>query len=280
MIAQKVDTFFHVHLISDSTGETLAGVMRASCAQFDRIAPIEHSYYLVRSMRQMERVLTEISNAPGVVMFTISNTEMRERLESFCREIDAPCVAVLDPVLDMLSRYLEQDLNYRTGSGRVLNADYFRRIDALNFVMSHDDGQLQQEFQEADVILVGVSRTSKTPTCVYLANRGVKAANVPIVPHIQLPDILFEPGAPLIVGLTVSADRLIHVRRNRLVAMREDRATSYVDEEAVRAEIIFAQKLFERQGWPVIDVTRRSVEETAAGILNLMAEHERGKNDA
>jgi regulator of PEP synthase PpsR (kinase-PPPase family) len=279
MIASKVDTYFHVHLISDSTGETLAGVMRASCAQFDRIAPLEHSYYLVRSMRQLERVLTEISNAPGVVMFTISNPEMRERLENFCLEISTPCVAVLDPVLDMLSRYLEQDLNHRTGSGRVLNADYFRRIDALNFVMSHDDGQLQQEFQDADVILVGVSRTSKTPTCVYLANRGVKAANVPIVPHINLPDILFQPGAPLIVGLTVSADRLIHVRRNRLMAMREDRVTSYVDEEAVRAEIIHAQKLFERQGWPVIDVTRRSVEETAAGILNLMADFNRGNGD-
>jgi regulator of PEP synthase PpsR (kinase-PPPase family) len=273
MKPHRLDTFFHVHLISDSTGETLAGVMRASCAQFDRIAPIEHSYYLVRSMRQLDRVLTEIENAPGVVMFTISSTEMREHLESYCKSRDVPCVAVLDSVLDMLSRYLGQELNYRTGGGRVLNADYFRRIDALSFVMSHDDGQMQQDYSEADVILVGVSRTSKTPTSVYLANRGVKAANVPIVLNIKLPDILFTPDAPLIIGLTVSADRLIHVRRNRLVAMREDRATAYVDEEAVRAEVINAQKLFEQQGWPVIDVTRRSVEETAAAILNIMAEH-------
>lgn len=271
----KLGTYFNVHLVSDSTGETLAGVMRASSAQFDNIIPIEHSYYLVRSTRQLERVLREIENAPGVVLFTLSNDEMRERLEGRCKELGTSCVAVLDPVLDTLSRYLGQDLNHRIGAGRVLDADYFRRIDALNFAMGHDDGQHQKEFTDSDVVLVGVSRTSKTPTCVYLANRGVKAANVPIVPHIALPAALFRPDAPLIVGLMISADRLIHVRRNRLVSMKESRETSYVDEAAVRAEIIHAQKVFEREGWPVIDVTRRSVEETAAAVLNLIAERKR-----
>jgi [pyruvate, water dikinase]-phosphate phosphotransferase / [pyruvate, water dikinase] kinase len=271
----KIGTYFNVHLVSDSTGETLAGVMRASCAQFDNILPIEHSYYLVRSTRQLERVLREIENAPGVVMFTLSNDEMRERLETRCKELGMACVAVLDPVLDSLSRYLGQDLNHRIGAGRVLDADYFRRIDALNFAMAHDDGQLQKEFTDSDVVLVGVSRTSKTPTCVYLANRGVKASNVPIVPHIPLPDALFREDAPLIVGLMVSADRLINVRRNRLATMKETRETSYVDEAAVRAEILHAQKVFEREGWPVIDVTRRSVEETAAAVLNLIAERRR-----
>ncbi len=271
----KFGTYFNVHLVSDSTGETLAGVMRASCAQFDHILPIEHSYYLVRSTRQLERVLREIENAPGVVMFTLSNDEMRERLESRCKELGMACVAVLDPVLDSLSRYLGQELNHRIGAGRVLDADYFRRIDALNYAMAHDDGQLQREFTDSDVVLVGVSRTSKTPTCVYLANRGVKAANVPIVPHIPLPDSLFREDAPLIVGLMVSADRLINVRRNRLATMKETRETSYVDEASVREEIIHAQKVFEREGWPVIDVTRRSVEETAAAVLNLIAERKR-----
>lgn len=271
----KFGTYFNVHLVSDSTGETLAGVMRASCAQFDHILPIEHSYYLVRSTRQLERVLREIENAPGVVMFTLSNDEMRERLESRCKELGMACVAVLDPVLDSLSRYLGQELNHRIGAGRVLDADYFRRIDALNYAMAHDDGQLQKEFTDSDVVLVGVSRTSKTPTCVYLANRGVKAANVPIVPHIPLPDALFRQDAPLIVGLMVSADRLINVRRNRLATMKETRETSYVDEASVREEIIHAQKVFEREGWPVIDVTRRSVEETAAAVLNLIAERKR-----
>lgn len=271
----KIGTYFNVHLVSDSTGETLAGVMRASCAQFDNIMPIEHSYYLVRSTRQLERVLREIENAPGVVMFTLSNDDMRERLETRCKALGMACVAVLDPVLDSLSRYLGQDLNHRIGAGRVLDADYFRRIDALNFAMAHDDGQLQKHFTESDVVLVGVSRTSKTPTCVYLANRGVKASNVPIVPHIPLPDALFREDAPLIVGLMVSADRLINVRRNRLATMKETRETSYVDEAAVRAEILHAQKVFEREGWPVIDVTRRSVEETAAAVLNLIAERKR-----
>lgn len=271
----KIGTYFNVHLVSDSTGETLAGVMRASCAQFDNILPIEHSYYLVRSTRQLERVLREIENAPGVVMFTLSNDDMRERLEVRCKELGMACVAVLDPVLDSLSRYLGQELNHRIGAGRVLDADYFRRIDALNYAMAHDDGQLQREFTDSDVVLVGVSRTSKTPTCVYLANRGVKAANVPIVPHIPLPQALFEPDAPLIVGLMVSADRLINVRRNRLATMKETRETSYVDEAAVRAEILHAQKVFEREGWPVIDVTRRSVEETAAAVLNLITERRR-----
>ncbi len=268
-------TYFNVHLVSDSTGETLAGVMRASCAQFDNILPIEHSYYLVRSPRQLERVLREIESAPGVVMFTISNDELRGRLEARCRELAMPCVAVLDPVLDMLSRYLGMELNHRIGAGRVLDADYFRRIDALNFAMGHDDGQGGVELEEADVILVGVSRTSKTPTCVYLANRGVKAANVPIVPNISLPERLFQPDAPLIVGLTVSPDRLVHIRRNRLATLHEQRSTDYVDEQAVRAEIVHAQRTFERHGWPVIDVSRRSIEETAASVLNLLAERRR-----
>jgi regulator of PEP synthase PpsR (kinase-PPPase family) len=264
--------YFNVHLVSDSTGETLGGVMRASCAQFDNIVPIEHTYFLVRSARQLERVLHEIEDAPGVVMFTLSSVEQRERLETFCQERGIPCVAVLDSALDLMSRYLGKELNHRVGAGRVLSAEYFRRIDALNFAMGHDDGQQTVELKNADVILVGVSRTSKTPTSVYLANRGVKAANVPIVPHITLPEALFEAARPLIVGLTISADRLLSVRRNRLAAMKESRETAYVDDEAVRAEIIYAQRTFEKYGWPVIDVSRRSVEETAAAVLNLLAD--------
>lgn len=268
----KLGVYFNVHLISDSTGETLAGVMRASCAQFDNIIPIEHTYFLVRSNRQLDRVLTEIEEAPGVVMFTLSNVEQRGKLEDFCKARGIPHVAVLDSALDLMSRYLGLELNHRVGAGRILSAEYFRRIDALNFAMGHDDGQQSLELTNADVILVGVSRTSKTPTSVYLANRGVKAANVPIVPHIPLPALLFELKNPLIVGLTIGSDRLLSIRRNRLAAMKETRETPYVEEESVRAEIVHAAKTFERHGWPVIDVSRRSVEETAAAILNLLAQ--------
>lgn len=277
-MTQSLPTYFNVHLVSDSTGETLAGVMRASCAQFDRILPLEHSYYLIRSQKQLERVLLEIEEAPGVVMFTISNDDLRARLEARCQELNIPCVAVLDSVLDMMQRYLGQELNHRIGASRVLDADYFRRIDALNFAMGHDDGQSAVEIAKADVVLLGVSRTSKTPTCVYLANRGVKAANIPLVPNQTLPDVLFGPDAPLVVGLTITPDRLLHVRRNRLATMKETRETTYVDDMAIRQEIIQAQRLYERHGWPVIDVSRRSVEETAAAVMNMIADRRRERD--
>lgn len=272
-IRDRLAIYFNVHLVSDSTGETLAGVMRATCAQFDNIMPVEHSYFLVRSVRQLERVIQEISDAPGVVMFTLSNLEHRALLEGACAQMEMPCVAVLDPVLDVTSRYLGLELNHRVGAARKLNAEYFKRIDALDFAMYHDDGQQAVELMDADVILVGVSRTSKTPTSVYLAHRGVKAANVPMVPGVPLPEELFRPDRPLVVGLLISADRLIGIRRNRLAAMKETRAGSYTDEEDVRREVMEAQKLFEREGWPTIDVSRRSIEETAAAVLNLLAEH-------
>jgi hypothetical protein len=273
VMRERLATYFNVHLVSDSTGETLAGVMRATCAQFDNIIPIEHSYFLVRSVRQLERVIEEISAAPGLVMFTLSNLEHRAILEDHCAKAHMPCVAILDPVLDITSRYLGQELNHRVGAARKLNAEYFKRIDALDFAMDHDDGQQVVELSNADVILVGVSRTSKTPTSVYLAHRGVKAANVPLVPNVPLPPELFADERPLIVGLTISADRLIHIRRNRLAAMKETRAGDYTDEESVRREVMDAQRLFEREGWPTIDVSRRSIEETAAAVLNLLAEH-------
>lgn len=270
---EKLGTYFNVHLVSDSTGETLAGVMRATCAQFDNILPIEHSYFLVRSTRQLERVLHEIESAPGIVMFTLSSLDHRTLLEQRCKELGMPCVAVLDPVLAVTSRYLGQELNHRIGAARRLNAEYFKRIDALDFAMDHDDGQQVIELTDADVILVGVSRTSKTPTSVYLAHRGVKAANVPFVPGVDLPPELFAETRPLVVGLVISVDRLIHIRRNRLMAMKETRSGDYTEEESVRREVMDAQKLFEREGWPTIDVSRRSIEETAAAVLNLLVEH-------
>ena len=268
--ASRFATYFHVHLVSDSTGETLNAMARAVCARFENVLPIEHYYALVRSPRQVERALAEIEDAPGVVMHTIVDDSLRAALEDGCRRLEMPCIAALDPLVSSLSRYLGAVLTRRVGVQHVLDTDYFNRMDALNFAIGHDDGQGGQELDQADVILVGVSRTSKTPTCIYLAHRGVRAANVPLVPGRGPPENLKGLSSALVVGLTISPDRLIQIRRNRLLSLKESRDTSYTDIEAVREEVVQARRLYERQGWPVIDVTRRSVEETAAAVLNLL----------
>ncbi|MBI1683460.1 pyruvate, water dikinase regulatory protein [Caulobacter hibisci] len=264
-------TYFHIHLVSDSTGETLNAMARAVCARFTDILPIEHIYALVRSTRQLDRALEEIAGAPGVVMHTIIDPNLRAALEEGCRKLDMPCIAALDPVVSAMSRYLGAKISTRVGAQHALNNDYFDRIEALDYAIAHDDGQGGQDLTQADVILVGVSRTSKTPTCIYLAHRGVRAANVPLVPGRPPPDQLFELKNTLIVGLMTSPERLIQIRRNRLLSLKENRESDYIDTDSVRAEIIAARRLFEKNGWPIIDVTRRSVEETAAAIINLLS---------
>ncbi len=271
MIASsRYATYFHVHLVSDSTGETLNAMARAVCARFENVLPIEHYYALVRSPRQLERALADIEEAPGVVMHTIVDDTLRTALEEGCRRLDMPCIAALDPLVSALSRYLGAALTRRVGAQHALDTDYFNRMDALNYAIGHDDGQGGEELDQADVVLVGVSRTSKTPTCIYLAHRGIRAANFPLVPGRPIPEALTRLSSALVVGLTVSPDRLIQIRRNRLLSLKESRDTAYTDIEAVREEVVQARRLYERQGWPVIDVTRRSVEETAAAVLNLL----------
>jgi regulator of PEP synthase PpsR (kinase-PPPase family) len=264
-------TYFHIHLVSDSTGETLNAMARAVCARFTDILPIEHIYALVRSTRQLDRALEEIAGAPGVVMHTIIDSSLRAALEEGCRRLEMPCIAALDPVVSAMSRYLGARISTRVGAQHALNNDYFDRIEALDYAIAHDDGQGGQDLTQADVILVGVSRTSKTPTCIYLAHRGVRAANVPLVPGRPPPEELFTLKNTLIVGLMTSPERLIQIRRNRLLSLKENRESDYIDTDAVRQEIIGARRLFEKMGWPIIDVTRRSVEETAAAIINLLS---------
>ena len=263
-------TYFHIHLVSDSTGETLNAMARAVCARFDDVLPIEHIYSLVRSERQLERVLQEVAGAPGVVLHTIVDKELRAALEQGCRDLEMTCVAALDPLVAALARYLGASLSTRVGAQHALDNDYFNRMDALSYAIGHDDGHGTQDLEAADVVLVGVSRTSKTPTSIYLAHRGIRAANVPLVPGAEPPPALFTLKRAVVVGLTVSPDRLIQIRRNRLLNLREERESSYIDIEAVRAEIVRARRMFESYGWPVIDVTRRSVEETAAAIINVI----------
>ena len=266
----RLATYFHVHLVSDSTGETLNALARAACARFTNVLPIEHIYALVRSARQLERALEEIANAPGVVLHTIIDPALRGALEGGCGKMDMPCIAALDPLVSALSRYLGAPLSNQVGAQYALDADYFNRMDALNYAIGHDDGQGGQDLERADVVLVGVSRTSKTPTCIYLAHRGVRAANVPLVPAGLAPPKLQNLRVP-VVALTISPDRLLEIRRNRLRSLNEQRESSYVDNDAVRQEIVQARRLFEREGWPVIDVTRRSVEETAAAVMNILS---------
>ena len=269
-MTQRLATYFHIHLVSDSTGETLNALARAVCARFENVLPIEHIYALVRSQRQLERALADIAEAPGVVIHTIVDDKLRAALEEGCRQLDMACFPALDPLVSALSRYLGAAITSRVGVQHALDTDYFNRMDALNYAIGHDDGQGGQDLDQADVVLLGVSRTSKTPTCIYLAHRGVRAANVPLVPHRPPPDQLFQLKKALVVGLTVTPDRLLQIRRNRLLNLKETRESTYTDPDGVRDEIVKARRLFERQGWPVIDVTRRSVEETAAAVLNLM----------
>lgn len=263
-------TEFHLHLISDATGETVTAVAKAALVQFESVEPIEHLWTMVRTRGQLLRVLERVAATPGPVIFTIVDHVLRDILVEECRRRQIVTVSVLDPVLAALGSYLGAEVQERPGGQHALDAEYFNRIDAMHFCLTHDDGQNPERLDDADVILVGVSRTSKTPTCIYLANRGIKAANVPIVPKMPLPPGLNELKKPMVVGLSASPERLVQIRRNRLLSIQERSETDYVDLEAVKQETTDARRIFAQHGWPVIDVTRRSVEETAAAIFQLM----------
>lgn len=269
--------YFHLHLVSDSTGETLLTVGRAAAARYENIAPIEHVYPLVRSPRHLDRVIADIEAAPGIVLYTLIDREIANRLETACREANVPCVNVLDPVVDLMRSYLNLPATGKAGAQHALDADYFKRIDALNFSLLHDDGQLPENIEDADIVLVGISRTSKTPTSIYLANRGVRTTNLPLVPGIPVPDRLLKAERPLVVGLIASPERIMHIRQNRLLSINAaDQDTPYVDKTAIAQEIAYSRRLCGEHGWPMIDVTRRSIEETAAAILALWDQHRYG----
>jgi regulator of PEP synthase PpsR (kinase-PPPase family) len=264
----------HLHLVSDATGETLNSVARACLVQFEGVEPREHVWSLVRTPSQMERVVEGIRQHPGPVIMTIINDSLRARLVEGCRELGVPCIPVLDPVIHTLAAYFGVTIRGRPGLQHALDAEYFERIEAVNFALSNDDGQQTERLRDADLIVLGVSRTSKTPTCIYLANRGIRAANVPVVPGIPLPDALFQLKDTLIVGLTKDPQQLVQVRRSRLrVDEDTSRESHYIDPEAVREEVTNARRLYTKHGWPVIDVSRRSIEETAAAIMALYAAH-------
>jgi hypothetical protein len=277
-MASALPSYFHLHLVSDSTGETLTTIAKAASVQYALVRPIEHVHPLVRTKRQLKRVLQEIAEAPGIVLYTITNKELSEELERQCSELKIPCLAVLQPIMNVLENYLGAARTPTVAGQHVLDADYFRRIDALNFTMAHDDGHLPEDLNDADIIILGISRTSKTPTSIYLAQRGYKTANVPLVPSLPLPEPLIQPHTAFVVCLIASPERIAEIRRHRAMLLGDRDLGEYVDRDRITAEIAYSRRICAKHRWPVIDVTRRSVEESAATILKLL--HDRDARQA
>lgn len=249
-------------------------IAKAALSQFEDTDVVRHFWPMVRSRQNLDRIMADIAANPGLVLYTLVNNETRSRLEEHCRALGLPSVAALDAVSDALEGALGQERKPRPGRQHLMDEAYFARVEAIQFTIAHDDGVAWQDWEEADIVLAGVSRTSKTPTSIYLANRGYKVANIPIVVESPPPQALFGLRRPLIVGLTTAPDRLIQVRRNRLLSLNQAPGTAYVDTEKVAREVQFARRLFADNGWPVIDVTRRSIEETTAGVINLFNERQ------
>lgn len=277
-MSNGLPSYFHMHLVSDATGETLSMIAKAAAVQYNQVRAIEHVHPLVRSRRQLDRALQEIEATPGIVLYTIVNDELRLAIEAKCRELKVPCHHVLQPIMKVFEAYLGAPATPTVAGQHVLDSDYFSRIEALNFAMAHDDGNLPSDLSQADIIILGISRTSKTPTSIYLAHqRGFKTANVPLVPGIEPDPVLFTDHSAFVVGLVASPERIAQIRRNRVMIMSDRELGDYVDHEQIAQELGQSRRLFAKQGWPVIDVTRRSVEETAATILKLFHDKQTGK---
>jgi hypothetical protein len=270
---------FDIHMVSDSTGETVSSVMRSVMSQFEKVEVEEHTWALVRTEGQMDRVLQSIEENPGPVLYTIIDRDMQAKLIKFCRKLRLPCIPVLAKITNELSSYFGVQAKAKPGRQYELDEEYFEKVDAIHYTLAHDDGQETETLDEADIILVGASRTSKTPTCVYLSYKGLYVANVPYVQGVPLPKNLFTIKEPLIVGLVISPERLGQIRKSRLLSLNEDKTTSYVDEEAILEELRESRKIFAKNNWPVIDVTRKSVEETSAQIMQIYSKYAQKKED-
>lgn len=260
--------YFHLHMISDSTGETLLAASRAAAAQFETARALEHVYPLIRTQKQVEAVMDAVDGAPGIVLYTIVDPEIADFIDARCAKMGLPSVSVLDPVLQAFQIFLGAPQRKRVGGQHLMNEDYFARIDALNYTMEHDDGQNTNSLAEADVVILGISRTSKTPTSVYLANRGIKTANIPLIRNMDLPAELLNLEKTVVVGLVATVDRIAQVRQNRELGVTHGyEGQDYIDRSNISAEISFTRSICKRHDWPLIDVTRKSIEETAAAIL-------------
>ncbi|MXO86848.1 pyruvate, phosphate dikinase/phosphoenolpyruvate synthase regulator [Altererythrobacter aurantiacus] len=265
----------HLHLVSDSTGETLEMFAKAALAQFEDADVVRHFWPMVRSRQHLDRIMPTLEEKAGLVLFTLINPQTRARLEERCRESGLTAVPVLDQVTAALEAKLGLEAQQsKPGRQHIMDKAYFDRVEAIQFTIAHDDGISHEDWEEADILLAGVSRSSKTPTSIYLANRGYKVANIPLVVESPPPEKLYQLKNPLIVGLTSTPERLVQIRRNRLLALNEKNETAYADQDRVREEVVFARRIFADRGWPIIDVTRRSIEETAAAIIKLYNERD------
>ncbi len=259
---------FHLHLVSDSTGETLEAIISAALVQFEGVNVRKHYWPLVRSAMQMTRLMEDISEDPGLVLYTLVNREIRDVLEKACMDANLPVLSILDPVINLLGSYFGQKASRKPGQQHIMDAHYFQRIDALHFTMAHDDGQLVEDVEQADIVLLGVSRSSKTPTSIYLANKGYKTLNVPFVPGCPMPVELDTLENKFVLGLTTSAERLVQIRTNRLRSLNENSEADYTNPNQIMEEIKECRRYCTSRGWQTLDVTRRSIEESAAAILH------------
>lgn len=266
----------HLHLVSDSTGETVLNLAHAAIAQFDfdDLRVQEHVWPLIRTQAQLEKVLSQLNDQPGIILYTMVDETLRSQLASYCQSRSYPSLSVLDPVIALFSQQLGRRGKGRPGLQHEMDAGYFARIDAMQFTLAHDDGQGDATRHQADVVVLGVSRTSKTPTCMYLANRGLKAANIPFVPGVRFSEagLSAEAGmpGPLVVGLYRDWQSLVEIRQNRLKMIRAEDISPYVEPEIVKRELAEFRRLCTQRRWQTIDVSRRSIEETAAAIIAML----------
>ncbi len=262
----------NLHLISDSTGETLVSVSRAVLSQFEGVESNDFIWSLVRNRLELEKVMESVSKQPGIVMYTIINDDLIEPLKRKCYELNVPCIPVLSHIIGEFSNYLGMHISHTVGRQHLLDSEYFSRVEAISYTLTHDDGQSSWDLFDSDIIIIGVSRTSKSPTSVYLSCRGHKTANIPFVSIETIPQSLYDVKKPLIVGLTINPEKLVQIRQTRLTSLGQEVTSDYVDIESIKNEIAESRKLFAKLGCPIIDVTKRSVEETSAKIIQLLQE--------
>lgn len=270
----KPERYFHIHLVSDSTGETLITASRAVSSQYRNTHPVEHIHRMIRSSAKLDEVISAIDDKPGIVLFTLADPQLVKQLKTHCRDMGVPCISLLEPVFNAFQSYLGEASSHKSGAQHELNSEYFARIDALNFALLHDDGNLPDDLSEADIVVIGISRTSKTPTAIYLANNGLRVANMPLVPGLAPPPQLAGNNKVFVVALIASTDRIYQVRQNRIAELGVDvNLELYTNRADIAEELAYTRKLCQRHNWPVIDVSRKSVEETAAAIIAAYEAH-------